>query len=295
MNKHKSILLIEEDDSESSKIKSWVNMINVNNTIYHVKDCKLGLDLLSGNSSQPKIRPDIILVNIYAPVMDGLEFLGIIRNYSNFRNIKVYFLVPGMDADDSTISFQFQVEGLLSKPFELNFKDKESLSLKKLSAELISSGNLKLSSFIGIPVFLRNFFEKLLNGFEATSNAITKASYITLLKSLIFSGALAGLLIITAAKTYIKKGYMPVQAKILKPGTSMKELLNSELRLPAKAPVLKAPLVNNGCAKKKPVCEKRLESPVEVIVVDSLKPKNRALKIVAVEENESVDQSETYE
>jgi CheY-like chemotaxis protein len=86
------ILVIEDDQDFCEALSRYLRA-----TGYHV-DCQhdghLGLrDLLENH-------PDLVLLDIRMPVMDGLSFLSIVRSYVRLRNIPIVVMTG---SDDPTV------------------------------------------------------------------------------------------------------------------------------------------------------------------------------------------------
>ncbi len=91
----KKFILIVEDDPNYSEI-------------YKEKIIKEGFDVVvapngeSGLKTAKKRRPDLILLDIVMPKMDGFEFLKKIQQYDNLKDVKI--LVMTNLSQDSDVS-----------------------------------------------------------------------------------------------------------------------------------------------------------------------------------------------
>jgi len=64
-----------------------------------------------------KITPDLILLDIYMPGMDGFEALQCLKNNSAQANIPVIFLTSTVDASIESRGHQLGVIDFITKPF----------------------------------------------------------------------------------------------------------------------------------------------------------------------------------
>jgi CheY-like chemotaxis protein len=135
MEKRRTILLIEDDylDVESvrralKKLKGEFNLVVAHSGVD-------GLSLLTEEHDGEKLLPDIILLDINMPKMNGIEFLRIIKNYSGLRNIKTFILTTSADDYDKIATESLGVNGYILKP--LNFADKVSNQALKLLEDLL--------------------------------------------------------------------------------------------------------------------------------------------------------------
>jgi phosphoserine phosphatase RsbU/P len=64
-----------------------------------------------------KPRPDLILLDVMMPEMDGYEVCGILKSNPETRDIPVIFLTGKIEADDETKGFQVGAVDYIHKPF----------------------------------------------------------------------------------------------------------------------------------------------------------------------------------
>lgn len=65
-------------------------------------------------------RPDLILLDLNLPRMDGREVLSLIKSDENFRAIPTIILTTSDAEGDIVKSYQLQANSYLSKPVELD-------------------------------------------------------------------------------------------------------------------------------------------------------------------------------
>jgi putative two-component system response regulator len=64
-----------------------------------------------------KITPDLILLDIKMPEMDGFETLAYLKSNSSYSDIPVIFLTGGTDAAIEAKGFELGVIDFITKPF----------------------------------------------------------------------------------------------------------------------------------------------------------------------------------
>lgn len=140
--KHKNILLIEDDYLDVISVKRALAKLKVDHTLYVAHN---GVDALSilmgtseGESKGEKVHPDIILLDMNMPKMNGLEFLKIIKKYYSLSNIKVFVMTTSAEEYDKTESKKLGISGYILKPldFDSKKKDESALATADLKAEL---------------------------------------------------------------------------------------------------------------------------------------------------------------
>jgi len=112
------ILLVEDDpDHELLTIRA-LNKSNVANTVRVARDGAEAIDLLFGATA---IRPQLILLDLKLPKVDGLEVLRRIREGETTRMLPVVVLTSSDEERDVVRSYQLGVNSYIRKP--VNFSD----------------------------------------------------------------------------------------------------------------------------------------------------------------------------
>ncbi len=114
----KLILLIEDDpDHELLTIRA-LNKSNIGNEVRVARDGEEALSLLFGESP---ITPQVILLDLKLPKVDGLEVLRRIRENDSTRLLPVVVLTSSDEERDVVRSYQLGVNSYIRKP--VNFND----------------------------------------------------------------------------------------------------------------------------------------------------------------------------
>lgn len=140
--KHKKILLIEDDYLDVISVKRALAKLNVEHTLYVAHNGVDALSMLMGSNeaNSDKVQPDIILLDMNMPKMNGLEFLRIIKKYYSLNNIKVFVMTTSAEEYDKTESRKLGISGYILKPldFENKMKDENAAAIAELKTELSS-------------------------------------------------------------------------------------------------------------------------------------------------------------
>jgi CheY-like chemotaxis protein len=126
----KEILLIEDDYVDVESVRRLLKKLEVPTQLHVAHNGVDGLAMLTGNSpAGSKLNPDIIILDINMPKMNGIEFLRIIKNYYSLKNIKIFILTTSSEEYDKMAVESLGVNGYLLKPLDLKNKDKETEAL----------------------------------------------------------------------------------------------------------------------------------------------------------------------
>jgi CheY-like chemotaxis protein len=114
----KLILLVEDDpDHELLTIRA-LKKSNIANDVRIARDGQEAIDLLLGENA---ISPQVILLDLKLPKLDGLEVLRRIRESEATRLLPVVVLTSSDEERDVVRSYQLGVNSYIRKP--VNFND----------------------------------------------------------------------------------------------------------------------------------------------------------------------------
>ncbi|MBN2427378.1 MAG: response regulator [Deltaproteobacteria bacterium] len=127
------LLLVEDNPAHAELvIRSFENQ-RVANKINHVQDGEEALDYLfrRGKYQDPEKspRPNVILLDLRLPKIDGLEVLREIKNTEGLKRIPVVILTTSQAEIDASRAYDYHANSYLVKPldFELFTKLMEEL------------------------------------------------------------------------------------------------------------------------------------------------------------------------
>lgn len=114
----KLILLVEDDpDHELLTIRA-LKKSNIANDVRVAHDGEEAINLLFGDSA---LHPQVILLDLKLPKVDGLEVLRRIRESESTRMLPVVILTSSDEERDVVRSYQLGVNSYIRKP--VNFTD----------------------------------------------------------------------------------------------------------------------------------------------------------------------------
>ena len=121
MNKVVNILLIEDDILDAMDLQRTLDRMRI---LYKMRIAKNGEEGLAAleQSDHPLSsgKPDLILLDMNMPRMNGVEFLQILRSREEWKNIKVFVLTTSDENEDQKIMRSLGISGYIIKPLKVS-------------------------------------------------------------------------------------------------------------------------------------------------------------------------------
>ena len=108
------ILLVEDNIIEILKLKRAIENLGMNHEVLEAENGEIALDSIK----QEEINPDIVLLDLNMPKMNGLEFLAIVRNDESMRHLPIIILSTSNNNRDLMEAYKLGVSGYILKPLK---------------------------------------------------------------------------------------------------------------------------------------------------------------------------------
>ena len=125
MERKNSVLIV---DDEPANIRVLTSILSADYTLYAVTN---GADAIE---AAHKHSPDIILLDVVMPDMDGYSVISALKGSEKTKNIPVIFLTAKADPENESRGLELGAEDYVFKPFS------RSLLLKRLKMHLLLDG-----------------------------------------------------------------------------------------------------------------------------------------------------------
>lgn len=110
------ILLIEDDEDDVRLITRLLDQAPISLEIEAVENGRRALDLLEAIGRLEDARtPDLIILDINMPVMDGTHFLAALRRHPVFKALPVVALTTSTDVDTVRRAYDFGANAVINK------------------------------------------------------------------------------------------------------------------------------------------------------------------------------------
>ena len=114
--KEVTILVVDDDEVDIKALDRAFKKLKIANPVAIANDGIEALECLRGGNGQPALsRPNMILLDLNMPRMNGIEFLEEIRRDSELCDSTVFVLTTSNDEEDKVKSFNYNVAGYIVK------------------------------------------------------------------------------------------------------------------------------------------------------------------------------------
>lgn len=114
MSRSLNILLIEDDAIEVMKFNRVVSTLKLNHKVIEANNGEVALEILKVK----EVIPDIILLDLNMPKINGIEFLQILKSDNSLRYIPAIILTTSNNHKDVLECYKIGVAGYILKPLK---------------------------------------------------------------------------------------------------------------------------------------------------------------------------------
>ncbi len=111
------ILLVEDNEADVELTREAFERSDLNVELSVAQDGVEAIDILTGRRAMPRAaRPDLILLDLNLPKVDGRQVLSKIKDDSELKRIPVVVLTSSDAEADVTASYQLGANCFITKP-----------------------------------------------------------------------------------------------------------------------------------------------------------------------------------
>jgi CheY-like chemotaxis protein len=125
--KKNTILLVEDDELDVISVQRTLKKLDKEYTLYTAYNGLEAFSMLTRGENP--IVPDVILLDLNMPKMNGIEFLKTIRADERFRDIEVFVMTTSAETSDRLATDRLGVSGYIIKPLGYTNNSKRSDSM----------------------------------------------------------------------------------------------------------------------------------------------------------------------
>jgi len=118
MKKVKSILLVDDDETTNFINELMISDMGITDELLQANNGKEAIDLLEERIKLDKMLPDLILLDINMPVMDGFDFLDAYQHLQFHKkpSVIIVMLTTSLNPSDVERAKQAEITDYINKP-----------------------------------------------------------------------------------------------------------------------------------------------------------------------------------
>lgn len=109
-----TILLVEDDELDVISVERSLKRLDIECELHTAFNGIEALSLLT--KPRNSITPDVVLLDLNMPKMNGMEFLKIIRKEDSLKNLKVFIMTTSAEIVDRNTTEELGISGYIIKP-----------------------------------------------------------------------------------------------------------------------------------------------------------------------------------
>jgi CheY-like chemotaxis protein len=139
MSRVRNIWVIDDDDVFQFTISKIFKILQLPEKVHTFSDGEKAIEHLTNNMDNAESLPDIILLDINMPIMDGWQFL---EEYSKVKKhlkkaVVIYLVTSSVDARDIRLAKEFEdISEYITKPMSFD-KVRELVGQKKAAQYIL--------------------------------------------------------------------------------------------------------------------------------------------------------------
>jgi CheY-like chemotaxis protein len=115
------VLLVEDSDADAMLIKRSFTSSDLSCSLYWLKDGESAIAYLERRGQYKQaIRPDLIILDLNLPRLDGREVLHRVKNNSALKRIPVVVMSTSNSEQDISRSYDLNANCYIVKPFDVH-------------------------------------------------------------------------------------------------------------------------------------------------------------------------------
>jgi len=115
------ILLVDDDAGDAKRTINALKDGRLQNRVTHVEDGEEAMSYLNREGEYANAtRPDLILLDLYMPRMNGREVLAAVKSHPELRRIPVVMMTSSQQEKDIVEAYNLHVNSYVVKPVDMD-------------------------------------------------------------------------------------------------------------------------------------------------------------------------------
>lgn len=114
-----TVILIEDDPLDQEEVRRALEKRNILCNLRIITDGLAATNLFGEMAGETTEKPDLILLDLNLPKLNGFEVLQSIRKNPLCKDIRVFILTTSEDQQDKAKAVELGISGFITKPLKL--------------------------------------------------------------------------------------------------------------------------------------------------------------------------------
>jgi len=114
------ILLVEDDEIDIRNVKRAFAKNSMQNPLRVARNGEEALRILTADNEEDKFVPDVVLLDINMPRMNGIEFLQHVRSNDDLKHLHVFIMTSSENDENIIDAYNLNVAGYILKPLSFD-------------------------------------------------------------------------------------------------------------------------------------------------------------------------------
>ncbi|MDB5202740.1 MAG: response regulator receiver protein [Ferruginibacter sp.] len=115
-----NILLVDDDHLDALDIARSLDKMQIIYKMNIARNGEEAIRLLEENDESGTPYPDLLLIDLNMPRMNGLELLQVLRNSVKWQQLKCFVITTSEEWEDKKAARDLGISGYIVKPLKLN-------------------------------------------------------------------------------------------------------------------------------------------------------------------------------
>ncbi len=122
LDKAINLMLVDDDEIDIKDLQRTFKKNKINNPLHVATNGVEALNKLLGQNGEKKLKPtpQIIILDINMPKMNGIEFMQNIRTNKKLKSLLIFILTTSNNEKDKIDAYNLNVAGYIVKPFQIS-------------------------------------------------------------------------------------------------------------------------------------------------------------------------------
>lgn len=118
--RHPEIVLVEDDQNDQELIRLSLSELDIKHKLIIFQNGEAALQYLTDEGKEKRMKPELILMDLKLPIINGLDLLKELRTHEVTRHLPIVIFSSSKEEKDIKQSYNLGANAYVRKPIEFN-------------------------------------------------------------------------------------------------------------------------------------------------------------------------------